>query len=105
MDTVLVANRRTVARTAPTPDAQQINIIQAGREVQVTGQVRDGEWYRVRLDNEQTAFVWAPLLQEPARQKQAPTEKAREDASAKPRISGAGIAGLWQGRYRCQQWA
>lgn len=103
MDTVLVANRRTMARTAPTPNAQQVDVIQAGREVQVTGQVRDGDWYRVRLDNEQTAFVWAPLLQEPARQKQAPTEKAPEDASAKPRISGAVITGLWQGRYRCQQ--
>ncbi len=51
-------------RAAPTTTSPKIGYLRSGKEVEVTGSAAGGNWHRVRLQNGQTGFVFAKLLEE-----------------------------------------
>ena len=62
LDTTLYTQKRTAALTVPAADAQELTILEPGVSVHVTGQVKDREWYRVILPDNQVAYVRMPAL-------------------------------------------
>lgn len=49
-------------RVGPSPDADKISTLQQGSSVEVTGRVKDKNWYRIILPSGITGYVYATLL-------------------------------------------
>ncbi len=66
LDSILVALRNSNLRAGPSTDFDKSGRLTTGQEVRVTGKVVGRDWYRVALAGGGEAYVWAPLLGEPA---------------------------------------
>jgi formylglycine-generating enzyme required for sulfatase activity len=71
-------------RSQPSPRAERVGTLDKGKQVHVTGRVRDSNWYRVDLDGDTSGFVFGELLREPLKTA-APPPQPKPAPAAKPK--------------------
>ncbi|MGI9436310.1 MAG: caspase family protein, partial [Geminicoccaceae bacterium] len=107
LNLTLFAQKRANLRKRPSIDAKRLTTLDAGHPVKVTGDVTDRNWYRVAFADDQSGFIWKPLLGE---QEPIPPEDtfAAVDAATTATdlaVTDRGpsdLTGRWLGEYRCQ---
>lgn len=62
LNQVMYVVKKAKIRAAPNATAKIVKQLPTGSEIQVTGQVVGGDWYRIALANAQPAYVHASLL-------------------------------------------
>jgi len=77
-----VATARANLRERPDAEAPRVTTLDAGAELNVTGKVRGIDWYRVRLGDGRTAFVYGRLI--------VPAGQAAAAAAPPPSAAAAG---------------
>lgn len=53
-------------RAGPSTDFERVGWAGAGEHLHVEGRIRGRDWYRLRLENGEEAYIYAPLLAPPA---------------------------------------
>jgi len=71
----LFAAKNLNVRAAPTVESEKLATVRAGSLLQVTASLEDGSWHRVKLSNNMTGYVWAPLLSNQPPRMAAPPDK------------------------------
>ena len=75
----MVTLRRANVRAGPSTDFERLDTLNAGAQVNVTGQVRERDWVRVAIRGGGVGYVWDQLLGQ-----QEPEAKFASVATAEP---------------------
>jgi len=62
LEDTLYTLKNANVRSGPGTEYEQVERLEAGAEVEVTGQVEGADWLRIALAGGRTAFIYAPLL-------------------------------------------
>ena len=93
----LITQRRSSVRASPSSSGVIVAMLEPNEIVEVTGEVVDSEWFRVRLDNGIEAYLWGPSLGD----KSPPQGVQVANGSILPPSKDA-LLGQWRGEYQCQ---
>lgn len=97
VDELLITQRRASVRAAPSSGGVIVATLEPNQMVEVTGDVVDHDWKRVRLDADVEAYIWKPLLGSTP----APDDQQAGLGAILPPSKDA-LLGQWQGQYHCQ---
>jgi hypothetical protein len=93
----MITQRRSSVRASPSSSGVIVAMLEPNEAVEVTGDIADSDWLRVRLDRGIEAYLWGPSLGETA----PPQGIQVANGSILPPSKEA-LLGQWRGEYQCQ---
>jgi hypothetical protein len=92
----MITQKRANVRATPGSSGVIVATIEANQTLEVTGDVVDRDWFRIKLDSAIDAYMWAPLLDA------SPPDRREVDLASTLPPSRSALLGRWQGEYQCQ---